>query len=97
MVGPASMFVIGMLMGGMNIRKVLTNKKAYFIALMRLIGFPFIALLILKISGLVGGNADGEEDPSDRISGDHCTCCFDSYADESGVWKIPDMRARSMC
>lgn len=27
MVGPASMFVIGMLMGGMNIRKVLTNKK----------------------------------------------------------------------
>ena len=61
MVGPASMFVIGMLMGGMNIRKVLTNKKAYFIALMRLIGFPFIALLILKISGLVGWNADGKK------------------------------------
>ena len=36
-----------------NIRKVLTNKKAYFIALMRLIGIPFIALLILKISGPV--------------------------------------------
>ena len=49
MVGPASMFVIGMLMGGMNIRKVLTNKKA------------FIALLILKISGLVGWNADGKK------------------------------------
>ena len=61
MVGPASMFVIGMLMGGMNIRKVLTNKKAYFIALMRLIGIPFIALLILKISGLVGWNADGKK------------------------------------
>ena len=51
MVGPASM----------NIRKVLTNKKAYFIALMRLIGIPFIALLILKISGLVGWNADGKK------------------------------------
>ena len=61
MVGPASMFVIGMLMGGMNIRKVLTNKKAYFIALMRLIGIPFIALLILKISGLGGWNADGKK------------------------------------
>lgn len=61
MVGPASMFVIGMLMGGMNIRKVLTNKKAYFIAFMRLIGIPFISLLILKISGLVGWNADGKK------------------------------------
>ena len=61
MVGPASMFVIGMLMGGMDIRKVLTNKRAYFIAFMRLIGIPFIALLILKISGLVGWNADGKK------------------------------------
>ena len=61
MVGPASMFVIGMLMGGMDIKKVLTNKKAYFIAFMRLIGVPFISLLILKISGLVGWNADGKK------------------------------------
>lgn len=87
MVGPASMFVIGMLMGGMNIRKVLTNKKAYFIAFMRLIGIPFISLLILKISGLVGWNADGKKILLSVISGDHCTGSFDSYADESGVWK----------
>ena len=61
MVGPASMFVIGMLMGGMDIKKVLTNKKAYFIAFMRLIGVSLISLLILKISGLVGWNADGKK------------------------------------
>ena len=61
MIGPASMFVIGMLIGGMDLKKVLTNKKAYFISFMRLIVIPLIALLILKISGLVGWNKEGEE------------------------------------
>ena len=50
MIGPASMFVIGMLIGGMDLKKVLTNKKAYFISFMRLIVIPLIALLILKVS-----------------------------------------------
>ena len=48
MIGPASMFVIGMLIGGMDLKKVLTNKKAYFISFM-------------KVSGLVGWNKEGEE------------------------------------
>ena len=61
MIGPASMFVIGMLIGGMDLKKVLTNKKAYFISFMRLIVIPLIALLILKVSGLVGWNKEGEE------------------------------------
>ena len=43
MIGPASMFVIGMLIGGMDLKKVLTNKKAYFISFMRLIVIPLIA------------------------------------------------------
>ena len=55
------MFVIGMLIGGMDLKKVLTNKKAYFISFMRLIVIPLIALLILKVSGLVGWNKEGEE------------------------------------
>lgn len=61
MIGPASMFVIGMLIGGMDLKKVLTNKKAYFISFMRLIVIPLIALLILKVSGLVGWNKEGKE------------------------------------
>ena len=61
MIGSASMFVIGMLIGGMDLKKVLTNKKAYFISFMRLIVIPLIALLILKVSGLVGWNKEGEE------------------------------------
>ena len=61
MIGPASMFVIGMLIGGMDLKKVLTNQKAYFVSFMRLIVIPLIALLILKVSGLVGWNKEGEE------------------------------------
>ena len=53
--------LIGMLIGGMDLKKVLTNKKAYFISFMRLIVIPLIALLILKVSGLVGWNKEGEE------------------------------------
>ena len=61
MIGPASMFVFGKLRGVMDLKKVLTNKKAYFISFMRLIVIPLIALLILKVSGLVGWNKEGEE------------------------------------
>ena len=61
MIGPASMFVIGMLIGGMELKKILTDKRTYFISFMRLITIPLIALLILKISGLKGWNKDGEQ------------------------------------
>ena len=45
MIGPASMFVIGMLIGGMDLKKVLTNKKAYFISFMRLIVIPLYCVV----------------------------------------------------
>ena len=81
------MFVIGMLMGGMNIRKVLTNKKAYFIALNASDRNSVYCTSDPEDQWTGWMECRWEEDPSDRISGDHCTCCFDSYADESGVWK----------
>lgn len=61
MIGPVSMFVTGMLIGGMELKKILTDKRTYFISFMRLITIPLIALLILKISGLKGWNKDGEQ------------------------------------
>lgn len=61
MIGPMSMFVTGMLIGGMELKKILTDKRTYFISFMRLITIPLIALLILKISGLKGWNKDGEQ------------------------------------
>ena len=61
MIGPASMFVIGMLIGGMDLKKVLTNKKAYFISFYATDRDSAYCVAILKVSGLVGWNKEGEE------------------------------------
>ena len=61
MVGPASMFVIGMLMAGADLKKIFTNKRAYLVTGMRLIAVPLFSLLILKISRLAGFHADGHQ------------------------------------
>ena len=61
MVGPASMFVTGMLMAGADLKKIFTNKRAYLVTGMRLIVVPLFSLLILKISRLAGFHADGRQ------------------------------------
>ena len=49
MIGPASMMVTGMLIA------------VYFITFLRLIAVPAVALLLLKVSGLVNGSPDGKK------------------------------------
>lgn len=61
MVGPASMFVIGMLMAGADLKKIFTNQRAYLVTGLRLIAVPVFSLLILKISRLVGNHAEGRQ------------------------------------
>lgn len=61
MVGPASMFVTGMLMAGADLKKIFTNKRAYLVTGMRLIAVPLFSLLILKISRLAGFHVDGHQ------------------------------------
>lgn len=61
MVGPISMFVTGMLIAGADMGKILRNKRAYFVTFMRLIMIPLFSLLIIKLSGLVRYNAEGEQ------------------------------------
>ena len=61
MVGPASMFVTGMLMAGADLKKIFTNKRPYLVTGMRLIAVPLFSLLILKISRLAGFHADGRQ------------------------------------
>lgn len=61
MVGPASMFVIGMLMAGADLKKIFTNQRAYLVTGLRLIAVPVFSLLILKISRLVGTLAEGRQ------------------------------------
>ena len=52
MIGPASMIVTGMLFAGMGLKQIFTNKKVYFISILRLIVLPVFALILIKLSQL---------------------------------------------
>ena len=61
MIGPASMIVTGMLIAEMSLKSIFTNGRIYFITFLRLVAVPGIALLLLKVSGLVNGSLDGKK------------------------------------
>ena len=61
MIGPASMIVTGMLIAEMSLKSIFTNGRIYFITFIRLVAVPGIALLLLKVSGLVNGSLDGKK------------------------------------
>ena len=46
LMGPLSMFVVGMLLAGMNMKEVFTNVRAYVVCFLRLVVFPAIILLV---------------------------------------------------
>ena len=60
-IGPVSMIVIGMLIAGMNLRDIFTNRRVYAVTFLRLLLVPVLALIILKISGLVTWHPQGEK------------------------------------
>ena len=53
MVGPSSMLVIGIVIAGSDLRGIITNKRAYAIALGRLIVMPASLLLMILASGIL--------------------------------------------
>ena len=53
MLGPTSMLVIGMTMAGADYKGMLSYKKAYLVIFLRLIGFPLMAIAILRVSGFL--------------------------------------------
>ena len=53
MVGPSSMLVIGIVIAGSDLRRIITNKRAYAIALGRLILMPVSLLLLILASGIL--------------------------------------------
>lgn len=61
MMGPLSMLVIGMLIGGMNLKEVFTKPKIYLITGLRLLVLPLIAVFLLKISGAARLLPDAEQ------------------------------------
>ena len=54
MVGPASMIVIGMIMGGTKLAEIFKTPRYYMLALCRLIILPLMILLLLRLSGIIG-------------------------------------------
>lgn len=52
MMGSIAMIVIGMLIGEMDLKSIFKEKRTYLICFMRLIVYPLIIIIILKISGL---------------------------------------------
>ena len=58
MLGPTSMLVIGMTMAGADYKEMLSYKKAYLVIFLRLIGFPLIAIAVLRFSGFLSRHPD---------------------------------------
>ena len=61
MLGPISMVIIGMLMGGVDLRRLVRIPGIWKVVFLRLIAYPLVILCILRYSGiasLVPGGAD---------------------------------------
>ena len=52
MIGPLSMIVTGMLIGGVRIREIFVGQRIYLVTFFRLILFPAFILVFLKWTGL---------------------------------------------
>ncbi len=51
MIGPIAMFVAGMLIASIPFRELVSNKRIYLVAFLRLILIPIILLVIIKLCG----------------------------------------------
>lgn len=52
MIGPISMVIIGMNLASINFKSVLTEKRNYLVAVMRLIIMPLIVIGLMSVSGI---------------------------------------------
>lgn len=60
MIGTAGMFVIGMVIGKLNLKWVFTRKRPYLIGLIRLVLYPLLSLLFFIPVGRLGIHTDAE-------------------------------------
>lgn len=60
MIGPASMLVVGMIIGGVDLKWVFCQKRPYFICFLRLVCFPLIVIAVFLLSGMTRFHADAE-------------------------------------
>lgn len=60
LMGPLSMFVVGMLLTQVDLKELFSNKRVYLISFFRLIVLPIVILLIFVYSGLMNLVANGD-------------------------------------
>ncbi|MBR1455712.1 MAG: AEC family transporter [Oscillospiraceae bacterium] len=61
MLGPAAMLITGMLLGGLELRRILGSRRVWLVAGLRLLLFPLAAVLLLRLSGGAALAAGGGE------------------------------------
>ncbi len=61
MIGPISMLLTGVLIGGMNFKKIVAYRRLWLVAALRLLAVPLIMLTLLKFSGLARFTENGRE------------------------------------
>lgn len=61
MIGPAAMLITGMLIGEVDIKKVVGSSRIWMVAVLRLLVFPMFVLMYLKFSGIRDLVANGFE------------------------------------
>ncbi len=53
MMGPAYMFTIGMIIGNADLKAVFGNKRAWLICLGRLVVYPLVVMVVLRVCGVL--------------------------------------------
>ena len=61
MIGPVSMLVTGMLIGGMDLKKLFSYKRLPLIMLMRLVAVPLFVFVLLRFTGIDGLAPNGRD------------------------------------
>lgn len=61
MIGTAGMFVIGMVIGNMDLKWVFTRKRPYFVCFIRLIVFPSVTAVIFAVIARMGIHKDAKQ------------------------------------
>lgn len=59
--GPLNMIVIGMLLGGADLKKIVRLRGVWKVTALRLLGYPLVVLVLMKCSGAAALAADGEK------------------------------------
>ena len=97
MIGPLSMIVTGMLIAGVDLKKVFTNKRIYLVTFIRLVIEPIIALAVIILLGIKKLAPTGRKHHPDYIHGSDHTMRLNDHTDVSGVRKRFEICKRDQC